>query len=241
MTNFLQMFSRNRVNIKPIKKNIAELTPNERAEIEDQTANGIPAREIADSLALDVETIYNYRRIITKEKKDQPSDAIKSVLTSKIQEKEILKQDFEIEKLKLDLDSKRQEMEMAREEFKFDMMQRKAELGMEDSNDDMKGLLQLLMNNGIVQAPNTQTPRSVATDVKVVESPNADISVVADVQQVDLDDEKIRAIIKSQTKQTIALAKMMPDSIIFDKLACDYPSLSDKSINRGIAILRSEF
>jgi len=234
----------------PILKKVTELTAEERAEIEDQAKAGIPAREIADGLNLNVETIYNYRRILNNQAKDAGNNTTKDILAQKLQDREILKADYELEKLRMDLEQKKQTMEMERLQFQKTLSEWKTEINGTESDDEfnIKDLLGLF--SGAISANNkTQsTTNAVTTQQQPAPVSSSLPDPVANDPEndqtpplIEVSDEEIRRMISGFEKKDLKLAKLVPDKILFDKIAEKFPTVSDQSIDRAIQIFRSEY
>jgi len=245
---------------KKILKKITELTAAEKSEIEHQASLGIPPRDIADSLNLDVETIYNYRKVLNEQAKNMPVNTTKEILANKMQEREVLKADYELAKLKSDLEMQQQKMEMDKLQFARDMREWKEDILGEGSGDNdlnMKDIIALI--SGALQAnnkksqstTNTATNQMATTDqvsiplpdpvAQTQTTPTAIEEKDPDPDLHNMSDEEIKKIIDQFDKKQIKLAKALPDKILADKIADAFPSVSDQSISRAIELLRSEY
>lgn len=242
--------------IVPKIKNVQELTPEERAEIEDQTADGARASEIADALGLDVKVVYSYRRIIKERAANKPENTAKEILSSKLTEREILKADYELEKLRLDLEQKHQQLEFDRLEFQKTLKEWKEDINQgEDDDIGFKDLLSLF--NGAL-AGGQRTPKAPiqTKDTSNIQSvgriidPPQDTDPTPETKEQDpepedqgliVSDEEIKRMIEQFDKKQIKIAKAFPDTILFDKIAEKFPTVSDESINRAIQLLRTEY
>lgn len=234
----------------PIAKKVTELTPQERSEIEDQSNAGMASREIADSLNLTVESVYQYRKILNQQRKDRPSDTTKDILASKMQEREILKADYELEKLRLDLEQKKQSMEMDRLTFAKDMQRYRQELGVNDQESELDKWLPIITSvlpavlgntSGKIHAKPPQNNNPPVEVAKIPEIQQQSTEEIKDPEMKDMTDDQIREVINTFDKKQIKIAKSFPNNIIFDKIADQFPTISDQSINRAIEILRSEY
>lgn len=269
MPNIWKLFEKQGEKKSPEKKNITELSAAERAEIEERTELGAPAREIADALGLDVTVIYNYRKAWKERQAAQaskPIDPMKDLLANKIQQREILKEDLELEKLKIGLERERQQMQMDQIRFKKEFEEWKREFnstedGEESDDISIKDLLELftqarsgskqsgfsreeesiynekpfvIKENPNIKPPHNQNSGSAIEDSQVTTDPDSE-------KFIDMTDEEIRTFIKGQEKKYIKMAKLLPDKILFDKIANEMPTLSDQSIDRAIQILKTEF
>jgi DNA-binding CsgD family transcriptional regulator len=288
MNNIWKIFRKEAAKITPRRINIQDLTPEERAEIEERAELGAASRDIADSLGLDVNVIYNYKKSLKERavaQASKPFDNTKEILANKVTQREILKEDFELEKLKLDLEKSKQQMQMEQIRFLQEIKQTKEELladnGLDpkDSNDiPWSALLELLTkafesgkkgSSGSFepdiytekpftfdkkQSPQTQKSRPAIEDSQVTAGRDAEIQDTLTgikleeeerEEYITMSDEEIRktiAGIKAQYGKTkFSAAKLLPDKLLFDKIAEQFPTLSDQSIDRSIQILRTEF
>jgi len=262
MSKFWKIFEKKNETKTPIRKNITELTAEERAEIEERAELGTPSREIADALGLDVNVIYNYKKSLKERQAAaalRPVDSTKEILAHKISQREILKEDLELQKLKLSLERERQQMEMDQIRFRQEFEDWKRDIVGDDKEEDnisIKDLFTLWSqsqnkknNNGFGNMdessayteqphqfkPKNNTPASNPT----IE--DSQVTAGGDAEFIDMSDEEIKKIISSQDKKYIKIAKTLPDKLLFDKIADQFPTLSDQSIDRAIQILRTEY
>lgn len=290
MNKFWKIFEKETLKIAPRRINIQDLTPEERAEIEERAELGSASRDIADSLGLDVNVVYNYKKSLKERKsaeQSRPVDNTKEILANKFTQREILKEDFELEKLKLDLEKSKQQMQMEQIRFLQEIKQTKAELmqdnGLDPNDSDeipWTALIDLLSkamdkgktgsSNGSFESdiytekpfifnanrtPQTQQSRPAIEDSQVTAGRESEIQdtlkgIQAEEEEraeeyITMSDEEIRKTIaglKAQYGKTkFSAAKLLPDKLLFDKIAEQFPTLSDQSIDRSIQILRTEF
>jgi hypothetical protein len=242
MANFFTKILQNTDKPKT-KSSIMDLTDQEKSEIDDQASAGVASRDIASSLKIPVEIVYNYRRLRNAESKKQSDNPLKDTLASKLQEREVLKADYELQKLKTDLEMKQQELEMRKLEFQKDMREWKEELKGDNDESDELGIKDLIgLISGALQKGNNPSPAHTQSAGVV----NADPPIVTpapdqDKPPLDLTDEQIKAMIGEIDKKYLKIAKSMPDNLLFDQIADKFPTVSDETIERAIVIFRKEF
>jgi hypothetical protein len=274
MANIWKLFTKKDEKKTPIRKSITELTPEERSEIEERFELGTASRDIADSLGLDVNVVYNYKKALRERASAQaskPVDPVKEIIAGKIQQREILKEDLELERLKLGLERERQQMQMDQIRFRKDFEDWKREIsepGEENGDDinikDLLGLFSQANGSGkqsgfqsesdsiYTEKPFVIKPKDPIKNTQTTLTPqnqpsgNAieDSQVTADPDAetyIEMTDEEIKKIISGFDKKHIKRAKLLPDKVLFDKIADQFPTISDQSIDRAIQILRSEY
>lgn len=278
MVNLLKIFSKEIVKAAPRRISITELTAEERAEIEERAELNASSRDIADTLNLDVNVIYNYKKALRERKnaeQSRPIDTTKEILANKVTQREILKEDFELEKLKLDLEKSKQQMQMEQIRFLQEIKQTKEELlqdnGLDPSDADdipWTALIDLLSkaldgkkgSSGSFESDiyteqqykfPINTPKIINTPSPVKEitpSKIEDSQVTLDTgdeEYITMSDEEIKKTMdglkKTYGKTKFSAAKLLPDNLLFDKIAEQFPTLSDQSIDRAIQILRTEY
>lgn len=233
---FWKRFSRQKTEklTTPPKKSVLDLTTDEKAAIEDDRKAGASAAESAQALNLNVETVYAYRKSITAREQQKP-------LTDPSQERQRIKETLEIAKMQAECDAVLQKMQIDRihatQELQ-DLMEDAYGPGGEDmSIQDLIGLFE--QAKMLKESNQTQSAAGIPDRAQAAITAAPETS--EDPPLTDLTDDQMREIIKRFDKKQISLAKIMPDSVIFDRIAKEMPSVSDKSINRGIEILRKEF
>lgn len=242
--SILGIFKKQITTKQQIFKNIKDLSAEERAWIEDLDKDGLKAAEIAENLGLDVRTIYNYRKVLNEQAKKEPSS--ENLDPSKAQQQ--IKNRLEITKMQLDCDATIQKMQLDRMQFEKQLREWKDEItGDDQAPDGQMSLTDLmtLMQSAQQTTPAPQQPLSTSQTQPVSDQstpPDGERSpTVEDLAPVEMTDEQIRAIIKEQDKKYIKIAKIMPDQLIMDKIAQQFPTLSERSMLRAVEILRSEF
>jgi hypothetical protein len=221
------------------KKSVLDLTTEEKAALEDDKNSGVSANLSSMNTGLHIDTVYAYRKSMTAK-----ANTAAQVPIDPIKQREIMKEDLAIAKLRLENEGLLQKMELDRLKFQKEIAEWKADMSEEYGSGqgdmsipDMIQLFSSLKDDKNTIQTAAESPRSVSTMPAVA----AETQEVAADPLVDLTDDQLREIIKGFDKKYIKIAKLMPDQIIFDKIAKDMPSVSDKSINRGIQILREEF
>lgn len=248
MTKILGIFGKeDEKREQPRKKTSIELTVEEKAELEDHMNSGLSARESADALNLDITTVYNFR----KNQQRKPGDSVtKEILSNKMQEREILKADYELAKLKLDLEQKQQSMELDRLKFQKELSEWKREIlgeGQEMGLIDVINQLQALstQQGQPMQGPQNLTPpRPVNQDHTQSggSSPSPGVEEKPSVNEpplTELTDDQIKGILARYDKKLLQMAKNMPDQLIMDKINQEWPGLSENTLNRAIEMIKN--
>lgn len=207
---------------------IKELDAEDRAEIDEQTAQGHKAADIARRLNLDVGVVYEYRRSRTiKETSDPLRDA---------------ERDLRAQKVKLEIQAIQQDMDLRKAEHDARMQELQ---GDDEPDGDIDAMLVQLLGGTLMgrgagfigPQQHNQTPTSTAPPAPMQETHDGK-PIPSSGPAHHYTDEELNKLIGSIPKAQRNMAKVTPEPTLRDLIKRYDPLLDEDTTQRAIQLLR---
>lgn len=193
---------------------ITDLTPEERAEIEDQTMRGVPARDVAQSLEIPVGIVYNYRRSALL----NPDNVDLEMIKAKRNQIEALKLDAEIIEIRAAIKDLQEELDDGKGEDPIESM----------FSQVISNIIQSKMGNSIPE---------MLPQTKPAAAPKP--SGAATSQKLHLHDADLKELVDQVPSNIRKLAKLAPQAVIEKKILEYCPDLDDDTLKRAVPLLKT--
>lgn len=193
---------------------ITDLTPEERAEIEDQTMRGVPARDVAQSLEIPVGIVYNYRRSALL----NPDNVDLEMIKAKRNQIEALKLDAEIIEIRAAIKDLQEELDDGK------------------GDDPIESMFSQVISN-IIQSKMGNSVPEMLPQTQPAAAPKP--SGAATSQKLHLQDADLKELVDQVPSNIRKLAKLAPQAVIEKKILEYCPDLDDDTLKRAVPLLKT--